>query len=182
MIDRTYTNEEAARLLGLGLSSIRDWRIRGWLVERADGSLDVEASKARAQEFRDPTRGGFRQKGQTAQIAQSDGDARNLLRARAAAAAQDARWKQLRNAEKEGELIDRAVVIAMIEDMLITVKSGLEALPSRLPARTVGLPLESIRGVVWDEVNRILQGFVDEFDSARKRLEKSDEGPMDDRD
>ena len=60
---RTYTNAEAARILGVDQATVKRWRTRGWLAHHPDGSLDEAATAALVQAHRDPTLGGRRDRG-----------------------------------------------------------------------------------------------------------------------
>ncbi len=43
---RSYTNVQAARILGVHEKTVTRWRVQGWIVDTSDGHLDVAATRA----------------------------------------------------------------------------------------------------------------------------------------
>ena len=174
--DRSYTNASAAKALGVGMATVKRWRSKGWIVNREDGSLDHEATIARAEGARDPTHGGRADRvagGSTAGNPPPNGrfheppslaginDSSRLLNARAISATADARLKQLRIQKQTGDLIPRAMTTSIFVDALATVRTTLEAMPTRLSHRLVGLDALAIRSVLLAEVDSILKEMAD---------------------
>jgi phage terminase Nu1 subunit (DNA packaging protein) len=188
---RTYTNTQAAALLGIDLATVKRWRARGFIVNRPDGSLDEAATRARANANRDPTHGGRPDRvfgGAPLEAHRADvpacrplvrssfadpgadspvGDAARLLKARAISATADAKLKQLRIQERLGELIPRATAAQVYADTLATARSALEALPVRTAHRLVGLDAAAIRRLLQEEVAAVLQEISNGLDATR---------------
>jgi len=189
---RAYTNGDAGQALGVGQATVKRWRSNGWVVNRADGSLDVSATLARANARRDPTHGGRPDRvvgGMATPVPRVEepprhqprhsymptdtgsdfaiGDGARLLKARAISATADAKLKQLRIQERTGELIPRAAVTQVYADTLADARSKLEALPTRLAHRLVGLDAVAIRNLLQTEIESVLTELADGLDADR---------------
>jgi len=197
---RAYTNGDAAAILGIDQATVKRWRSRGWIVNHPDGSLDVSATRARANSGRDPTHGGrqdrafggasssrqpapepqrprpepaYRPPAQHTHFSADSGldmavgDSARLLKARAISATADAKLKQLRIQERIGELIPRAAVTQVYADTLADARSKLEALPTRLAHRLVGLDAVAIRNLLQTEIESVLTELADGLDADR---------------
>jgi len=197
---RAYTNIDAAHALGIDQATVKRWRSRGWVVNRADGSLDVSATRARANSGRDPTHGGrqdrafggasasrqpapepqrprpepaYRPPAQHTHFSADSGmdmavgDSARLLKARAISATADAKLKQLRIQERLRELVPRAAVTQAFADTLAAARSQLEAMPTRLSHRLVGLEATEIRNLLQTEIDAVLRELADGLDPDR---------------
>ncbi len=162
---RTYTNEEAARVFGVDVATIKRWRSRGWIVNRPDGSLDLQATAARVNGGRDPTRGGPPNRGfaGAAPVRSNDGldaavsDAAKLLKARIARETLTAKALRLDIEAREGRLVDREAAERVYVSAITDLRTQVEAIPERVAARLVGLDARAIRQVLRDEIEMALR-------------------------
>lgn len=192
---RTFSDAWAAQMLGVNERTVRRWRAQGFLVSRADGSLDQAATVARVNGGRDPLRGGkpdrvfagaaplpetpaaaprrpappvdrgFEERGDTS-LGSVSGDAGKLLRARVLSEAVKAKLGQLRLRERTGELIPKAQAVQVYADTLAAARATLEAMPLRLANRLVGQDASAIRAALQAEVEAILKEMANGFDTA----------------
>lgn len=162
---RSYTNAEAAQVLGVDPATVKRWRARGWIVDRPDGSLDRIATAARVNGGRDPTRGGKPDRlfAGAAPVRSYEGldtavgDSAKLLKARIARETLTAKALRLDIEAREGRLVDREAAERVYVSAMTDVKTQVEAIPDRVAARLVGLDARTIRQVLRDEIEAALR-------------------------
>ena len=181
---RTYTNAEAAQILGVDQATVKRWRARGWLVTRANGTLDAAATAARVDARRDPTLGGRPDRGvggappvqPVADVPPrpplhlaprtpprsfdsgpgSSSDAARLLQARALRETFAAKRLRLAVEREEGKTVDREAAEHAFAEVIVEVRSALEAIPARVASRLVGLDAVAIRKILREEIEAAL--------------------------
>ena len=162
---RSYTNAEAAGLLGVSDRTVKNWRTRGFLVNRPDGSLDRAATAARANANRDPTLGGKPDRGfaGAAPVRSYDGldtavgDSARLLKVRIARETLTVKALRLDIEAREGRLIDRDAAERIYVSAVTDIKTRVEAIPERVVARLVGLDARAMRDILRNEIEMALQ-------------------------
>lgn len=178
---RTYTNSDAARALGVDERTVKRWRTRGWLVNRPNGTLDIDASRSRVNAHRDPTLGGHPNRGvggaasvqpvvqgpprsasrppprYTDSGYSSGSDASRLLQARALRETLAGKSLRLTLEEREGRLIDRAEAERVFVESITEARTRLEAIPGRVALRLVGLDARAIRDMLRSEIETALR-------------------------
>lgn len=154
---RTYTNLDAARVLGVDPATVKRWRARGWLVNRPDGQLDLSATRARVHAERDPTLGGRADRG-AGGAAPVTGDGARLLKARAMRETLSAKLLQIEIDKREGRLIEREIAERVFLDVITEARTRLDAIPSRVASRLVNVPdARTIQDVLRDELEAALR-------------------------
>lgn len=178
---RKYTDRDAAEALGVSERTIRTWRTRGWLVDRADGSLDAAATATRVQAHRDPTLGGkpdrvFGGVASVQAVSQprpaaslrspiraqdavfgTSSDATRLLQARALKETLAGKALRLAIDEREGRLIDRQEAERVYVESITEARARMEAIPGRVASRLVGLDARAIRDILRNEIETALR-------------------------
>lgn len=161
---RTYTNAQAAEILGVDLATVKRWRARGFIVNRPDGSLDRAATAARANGGRDPTRGGKPDRlfAGAAPVRSYEGldtvvgDNAKLLKARIARETLTAKALRLDIEAREGRLVDREAAERVYVSAITDIKTRIEAIPERVVARLVGLDARAMREILRTEIEEAL--------------------------
>ena len=157
---RSYTNVQAAGMLGIDPATVKRWRARGWLVNRPDGHLDVAATRARVNADRDPTLGGRADRG-AGGAAPVSGDGARLLKARAMRETLAAKLLQIEIDKEEGRLIDREVAERVFLDVITEARTRMEAIPARVASRLVSLSdARAIQDILRDEIETALRSVA----------------------
>jgi len=165
---RSYTNAEAAKVLGVDQATVKRWRTRGFLVNRPDGTLDRAATAAKANAGRDPTLGGKPDRGfaGAAPVRSYDGldtavgDSAKLLRVRIARETLTVKALRLDIEAREGRLIDREAAERIYVSAVTDIKTRVEAIPERVVARLVGLDARAMRDILRDEIETALRAVA----------------------
>ncbi len=156
---RSYTNADAARVLGVDPATVKRWRTRGWLVNRPDGSLDVAGTRQRVNQQRDPTLGGRADRG-AGGAAPVSGDGARLLKARAMRETLSAKLLQIEIDKQEGRLVEREVAERVVLDVITEARTRMEALPARIASRLVNCPdARTIQEILRDEIETALRSI-----------------------
>ena len=166
---RSYTNAEAAKVLGVDPATVKRWRTRGFLVNRPDGTLDRAATAAKANSGRDPTLGGKPDRGfaGAAPVRSYDGldtgvgDSAKLLRVRIARETLTVKALRLDIEAREGRLIDREAAERIYVSAVTDIKTRVEAIPERVVARLVGLDARAMRDILRDEIETALRAVAE---------------------
>jgi len=164
---RQFTDDEAARMLGVSGRTVRKWRARGWLVATRDGRLDRAATIANVNRYRDPTLGGRTDRlvGGAAPIGSlggvagvASGDSGRLLKARVLHEALLVKSLQLELDVREGRKVDLEDAKRTYVNAITDARTRVEAIPDRVAARLIGLDAGAIREVLRAEFEAALQG------------------------
>ena len=151
-----YTDDEAGAVLGVSPRMVRNYRSSGFIVDRADGSLDRTATLARVRGGKDPTLGGRRDR--LVGGADGTGDGARLLKARAMRETVAAKLLHLDLDLREGRLIDRELAERVWVETITRAKTELEAIPDRVAASLVGqADARVIRDVLRVEIEAALK-------------------------
>jgi len=155
-IHPSYTDDEAARVLGVSPRTVRHYRSRGFIVDRADGTLDRAATLARARAGKDPTLGG--RPDRLVGGGDAGGDGARLLKARAMRETVAAKLLRLDLDVREGRLIDVELAEQVWFETITRARTELEAIPDRVAARLVGVTdARAIRDILRTEIEAALK-------------------------
>lgn len=128
---------EYARLRKVSPQRVSQWIDRGWVVTDGEGRtarVDVEASDRRVDRYRDPQQdSAMRRRGELDDDDLPAGDD-SLDEAKRRKAWSDARTAEVKLAQLEGTLVDRAMVRRAVADLANRLKSTLVNVPARSSA------------------------------------------------
>ena len=150
---RGISRSEAARRMGVDVTTLRDHERAGRVVRFDDGSVDYDATVATIEATKDPTVGGDRSKAPKMPHTLTAAKTR-----REVALAEKA---ELEVAKLRGDLIPVTEAEALYLDVAARVRASLEAIPVRLMHRLVGLDAQAIRRLLTDEIAQALGGLND---------------------
>lgn len=190
---QTVTQAEFARIIGVARSYVTALKSAGRLVMTADGLVDVEASKTRIQETRDPNRDDVAARHAAARnpaaalapslpvqpnddVSEPGGtDSMSYAAARAIKEKYAAKTAKLDYDRAIGLMVERAAVDAAVEDVMTTVRQALEQQPHRLAPLLVGQDLDAIRITLKQETARILGEMVHTFAKRLRQIAGEEE-------
>lgn len=163
---------EAAKFLGVDRSTVIRWKAAGWTVHYADGSIDVAATRRRAEANRDgrgrppkrAPRTSFTDPSTDPPPGEDDGaDDPSYLKARARKELAQAQLAELELQRKRGEVISLEDARKVYVSVITSARVALEAVPARVAPRVVGLTSAvDIRRIVQGELASALRSLSDE--------------------
>ena len=142
----------AARELGLDESTLRQHDKAGLVIRDSDDCIDIDATQQSLKDNLDPHRGGKRTTGKSKTT---------LTEARTRKEIAHARKAEIETALLEDEVILIAEAEALYIDVASRVRAAIEAIPTRMMHRLVGLEPPAIRKLLTDEIDLALRGIDD---------------------